>query len=788
MATTQISKIQVGNGTIYDIKDTTYSAGSGLSLSGTTINHNNSITAGTASGSASKTLTFGDTFTIPTITYDAQGHITGKGTTTMTMPADPNVDTKVTQTATTANADYRILLSGGANDSNETTTSFKNTNLKYNPGSQLLSIGGSITATGNLNITGIANLNSEVYANSLTAGSLLVNGGASFVNGASFSEIPTAPTPATSSNDTSIATTAFVKNNLGGLSGAMHFKGTTTTALSDGTTTAAVTIGGSSYTPSAGDVVLYSDSEFVWTGSDWERLGRDSSFKVTQTTVSAATTASTTAATTFVSAIEQDTNGVIKYTTKVLPVGSTSVTGIVMLSSATNSTATNVAATPSAVKAAYDLAASKSATTGTVTQVIAGTGLSIGTTTGGNFTTSGTINHTNSVTAQATQALYPIKIDAQGHISGYGTAITSLPASDVSAWAKASTKPSYTASEVGLGNVANLDQSKAIKSITRSGITFTYTALDGTTGTFTQQDNNTTYGISGQLSGNTYVTTLTADGSGTSSTVPAMVGASSTTAGKAGLVPAPATGNVGQFLKGDGTWATPTDTKNTAGSTDTSSKIFLIGATSQAANPQTYSDNEVFATSGVLTAKTFNSTSLTASQAVSTDANKNLVSTNLTVSDPSASGTGITYIATISQGATGKITATKSTVRTATTAQTGVIQINATNANSFINQLTTGDSVPTDNDYFISQYVNGGTTTTTYHRRKVSTIWDYVKGKITAGTYWANIKISDAASYNATPEMATIKLNGNTGASAASTSNVSLVYNSTTQALDFVFA
>lgn len=45
------------------------------------------------------------------------------------------------------------------------------------------------------------------------------------------------------------------------------------------------------------------------------------------------------------------------------------------------------------------------------------------------------------------------------------------------------------------------------------------------------------------------------------------------------------------------------DTKNTAGSTDTSSKIFLIGATSQAANPQTYSDNEVYATSGVLTTK-----------------------------------------------------------------------------------------------------------------------------------------------------------------------------------------
>ena len=58
----------------------------------------------------------------------------------------------------------------------------------------------------------------------------------------------------------------------------------------------------------------------------------------------------------------------------------------------------------------------------------------------------------------------------------------------------------------------------------------------------------------------------------------------------------------------NGTWGSwveekITDTLNTTGSTDTSSKIFLIGATSQAANPQTYSDNEVYATNGVLTTK-----------------------------------------------------------------------------------------------------------------------------------------------------------------------------------------
>lgn len=64
------------------------------------------MTAGTAQGDATKTLTFGGTFTIPTVTYDAQGHITGKGTTTMTMPANPNVDTKVTNILNTTSKFY----------------------------------------------------------------------------------------------------------------------------------------------------------------------------------------------------------------------------------------------------------------------------------------------------------------------------------------------------------------------------------------------------------------------------------------------------------------------------------------------------------------------------------------------------------------------------------------------------------------------------------------------------------------------------------------------------------
>lgn len=46
----------------------------------------------------------------------------------------------------------------------------------------------------------------------------------------------------------------------------------------------------------------------------------------------------------------------------------------------------------------------------------------------------------------------------------------------------------------------------------------------------------------------------------TDTTYSVFKGASSSAAGGTGLVPAPATGNTGQYLRGDGTWATPTNT------------------------------------------------------------------------------------------------------------------------------------------------------------------------------------------------------------------------------------
>lgn len=84
---------------------------------GVSIAHTNSVVAGTAQGDANKTLTFGGTFAVPTVTYDAQGHITGKGSTTMTMPANPNTDTKVTSVANhyapTADASSALAAEAG---------------------------------------------------------------------------------------------------------------------------------------------------------------------------------------------------------------------------------------------------------------------------------------------------------------------------------------------------------------------------------------------------------------------------------------------------------------------------------------------------------------------------------------------------------------------------------------------------------------------------------------------------------------------------------------------------
>lgn len=55
---------------------------------------------------------------------------------------------------------------------------------------------------------------------------------------------------------------------------AVHYKGTTTTSISNGSTANPITIDGESYTAVFGDIVVYDYTEFVFDGTQWSEIGR----------------------------------------------------------------------------------------------------------------------------------------------------------------------------------------------------------------------------------------------------------------------------------------------------------------------------------------------------------------------------------------------------------------------------------------------------------------------------------------------------------------------------------
>ena len=187
-----------------------------------------------------------------------------------------------------------------------------------------------------------------------------------------------------------------------------------------------------------------------------------------------------------------------------LPAGSTSTTGIVKLSSATNSTSNALAATPAAVKAAYDLAASKTANTGTVTSITLtqSTGITI-TDSGTAITTSGT--RTISLNAATTSAIGGVTLG-----SSVATTVSSVATTGTST---AVARADHT--HKGVKTVNGSDGAVVLSTLTigsktyngSSGITITAQDL-GLTGAMEFKGVTTT-----NLSANSTTTTLTmADG------------------------------------------------------------------------------------------------------------------------------------------------------------------------------------------------------------------------------------------------------------------------------------
>lgn len=83
------------------------------------------------------------------------------------------------------------------------------------------------------------------------------------------------------------STIPFSKGAKGGGSGGdnTHYKGTTTTPISNGSTTNPITIDGEEYTAVFGDIAVYNYTEFVFDGTQWSEFGRP--FDTTPTSGSA---------------------------------------------------------------------------------------------------------------------------------------------------------------------------------------------------------------------------------------------------------------------------------------------------------------------------------------------------------------------------------------------------------------------------------------------------------------------------------------------------------------------
>lgn len=229
---------------------------------------------------------------------------------------------------------------------------------------------------------------------------------------------PTAPTATAGTNTTQIATTAFVQTAISGVSGAMYFKGTIGTGGTAGTTlpTTGVKVGDTYKIVTAGTYAGQAAKVgdlFIATATTptWAYVPSGDETAVTQ--VTAGVGLNTTSDDTGTDGGSITTTGTLYLTKSGVTAGS--YQGITVDKYGR-------------VTAASDMGYTTN--TGTVTSVGLSNATNGGLTISGSpITTSGsiTVGHTNVLTsAQTTSGVYPIKIDKNGHISEYGSAVTIL--------------------------------------------------------------------------------------------------------------------------------------------------------------------------------------------------------------------------------------------------------------------------------------------------------------------------------------------------------------------------
>lgn len=388
-----------GNGT--STSELTFAAGTGITLTDDATNkkitiaasHNGTVTSVAASGSGGITISGSPITSSGTITIGLNLSTAINGLSEGTAPAQLN--------------DYAVVQYAGGGT---TTTSYhrrKLTNLIV--GKAVADQNGDTINTTYLkltggNVTGPVNFGDTVSIDDLNAGQLVVSGSASFANNLQANTI----------------NGVAVGNN-------PKFTDTVTTATTTGSGNAvtAITASNGALTVTKGTTFLTSHNTYTVSTTGTGNAVTAVSLSGTTFTVTKGATYSNNAGTITSVKTTAGAHTAINTTSGAVSFNVPTTAAHVGIKFGYTTSGNNRAVLQDSSGNLY-VTQKDDNSGGTVTKVTAGTGLSIGSTAGGNFTTTGTINHTNAVTAQTTQAVYPIKIDAQGHISAYGSAQTIL--------------------------------------------------------------------------------------------------------------------------------------------------------------------------------------------------------------------------------------------------------------------------------------------------------------------------------------------------------------------------
>jgi len=546
-----------------DNDNTTYTADDGITLDGTVFKHVNSITGGSFTPGSASVLDFGDVIKVPMFTYDNQGHLSSVSSVEFTLPSNPNI------TYALSKEGNNIILTDSLG--NKTSVVDSDTNTTYT----LASFGITVTADEINMLSGVTSNIQDQLDGKSPSGHTHNYAGSSSAGGAATNAI-------SDSKNQNIASTYVKSVTVSGTTLTITYgDGTTKTINTQDTNTTYNPMVGASASangsqglvpaPTAGKQGYFLRGDGTWavptdtnvtytltkSGNNITLTGSDGSTNTVEDSNTTYTLSSfgitvTAAELNYVDGVTSNIQTQLNNKAASSHThGNADITSI-------DASKVNTGTLPISVIPKAALERLVSVTNDTARYALTTEDVQLG----------------DTVKVVSSGALYLVKDTSNlGNENGYEPYSTGLAASvpwtgvtgtpntlagyGITDAATSGHTHNYAGSSSAGGAATNaISDSKSqniastyIKSITSSGTTLTITYGDGTTKSITTQDTNTTYSV--------------------------MSGASSSSAGSQGLVPAPTAGKQGYFLRGDGTWAVPTDTNTKYKLTKSNGKIVL---------------------------------------------------------------------------------------------------------------------------------------------------------------------------------------------------------------------